>query len=100
MKLERRIRALENKLASDPFILVFADGTRREIPSVGNYWFKLFIADQDDGDLTPNQKRHIEWIRESVGAFEPGGGHLIDLFRSILNSPTEDQPTERTIWET
>lgn len=39
------------------------------------------------GGGTPQQEKHLDLIRRSVGSSEPGGGHLVDLTRALLLSP-------------
>jgi hypothetical protein len=89
MRLEKRIRALEARLTSDPVSLQFADGSTKEIRGPGDFLLDLFCAALGRTDLNSRQAAQLELIRESVAAEEPGGGHMVELLRALLNSPLE-----------
>jgi hypothetical protein len=89
MKLEKRVQALEARWIADPVMLHFADGSTREIPGSGDYLLNFFIAVCGEKDLTPGQRKQVEWVRQCVGATQPGGGYMIELLRSFLDGPTE-----------
>jgi len=87
MRLEKRIQALEARLIADPVILQFADGSTKEICGQGDFLMDLFRAAFGGTDLNSQQVAQLDLIRKSVRAEEPGGGHMIELLKSILNSP-------------
>ena len=79
--LRRRLRALEQNVVNEPVTLVMPDGSiqilrgsAREL--LGRAW---------RGERGPA----IGLIAQSISSTEPGGAHLIDLARAILNSPME-----------
>jgi len=87
MTLEKRIRALEARLVSDPVILHFADGSAKEIRGQGDFLLDLFAGACSGAELSPVRTAQLDLIRKSVDVEEPGGGRLTELLRSILNSP-------------
>jgi hypothetical protein len=84
MKLKRRLEALERRLVCDPATLFFEDGTSAQLTGRGDYIVDLFVA-AVRGERSPR----IELIARSVRSEEPGGGHLLDLMRALLNGPAE-----------
>ena len=86
MTLKRRVETLERRLICDPTTLFFADGTSTQITGRGDYILNLFAA-AVRGERTP----HMELISRSVRSEEPGGGHMLDLARALLNGPVEVQ---------
>ncbi|HEY7334133.1 MAG TPA: hypothetical protein VH639_04555 [Bryobacteraceae bacterium] len=82
MKLEKRLRALEARMLSEPVILRFADGSTRELCGPRGFLLHLFVESSSE-DLTPEQTSQLDLIRASVAAGEPGGGHIIDLLRAL-----------------
>jgi hypothetical protein len=97
MRLEKRIRALEARLVSDPVVLQFADGSTKEICGRGDFLLDLFCGACSGSDLGPAHAAQLELIRQSVGAQEPGGGHMVELIRSLLNSPRSPEDDERVV---
>jgi hypothetical protein len=89
MRLEKRIRALESKMLSDPVILYFPDGTTRQICGRGDYLLRLFCVACGGGDLSPRQAEQLELIRQSVDVQEPGGGRMVEFLQCFLHGPTE-----------
>jgi hypothetical protein len=83
----RRLEALESEFDGDgPVSLYFEDGTREllrctDVPRL------LGLACQPH-DLSPDDVRRLDLISRSVRSVEPGGGHMIELTRAILLSPT------------
>lgn len=80
-KLRRRLHMLEQHAISEPVTLVMPDGRteilRGSAPELlGRAW---------RGERGPG----IGLIARSISSVEPGGGHLIDLARAILNSPLQ-----------
>ena len=87
--LEKRVRALEARLVSDPVILHFADGSTKEIRGPGDFLLGLFSTAFGGADPNPLQAAQLELIGRSLKAEEPGGGSMIELLRALLNSPLE-----------
>jgi hypothetical protein len=88
MSLQKRIRALETRLVGDPVTLFFADGTTRQIHGRGDFLLDLLAA-ACGGNPGPREAAHLELICKSVDAQEPGGGHMVELVRSLLSGPVE-----------
>jgi hypothetical protein len=63
------------------------DGRTETIPSRGEYMLNLFTC-ACDGERT----REMELIAESISSTEPGGAHMVDLLRALLNSPWRNDP--------
>src|ERR1700690_1523511 len=91
MSIERRIRALEARLLSDPVVLIFGDGSSRELHGRGDFLLRLFCGASGGADLTPWQAEQLELIRRSVSAQEPGGGCMTEVLRCLLNGPVEER---------
>ena len=85
MNLKRRLKALEKGLIAEPIILHMPDGQKVTLRGKGDYALDL-LARAVRGDRTSE----IELISRSIASTEPSGGHLVDLARAILNSPTGD----------
>jgi hypothetical protein len=85
MNLKRRIKALERGFITEPIILQMADGRRVTLSGSGGYALDL-LARACEATRTPE----VNLVAGSIASTEPGGGHLLDLARAILNSPTED----------
>lgn len=94
MRLEKRIRALEAKMFSDPAILYFADGSTKEICGRSDYMLDLLLA-ACRAEVSPAQAAHLDIIRESVSAREPGGGRMIELVRCALRGPAGERGDRR-----
>jgi hypothetical protein len=90
MRFERRIRALEARMIADPVVLYFADGSEREICGRGDFLLSL-LTGTCGKKLSSRQAAQLELIRQSVGAREPGGGHMVELLRALLNGPVQEQ---------
>jgi hypothetical protein len=89
MKVEKRLRVLENRLLSDPVTLYLADGTMQKLYGPKDFMLNL-VADAWRGtDLGPGQAAQMDLIRQSVAAREPGGGRMVELLRCMLNAPAE-----------
>ena len=89
MKLEKRIKALEKRVISNPVVLIFQDGSTREIRGKKYFLLDLFAASGKPSTLTPVQAAQLESIRKSVGAREPGGGRMTELIRCAANISLE-----------
>ena len=90
MRLEKRIRALESKMHSDPVILYFADGSTREICGRADYLLKLFCTACYGGELSPRQAAELDLIRDSVGEGGASCAHMIEIVRCFLLGPAEE----------
>jgi hypothetical protein len=90
MRLEKRIRALEARLIADPLVLCFADGSTRELGGRGDFVMGLFHKACGGVDISPGQAAKLDLIRKSVSAQEPGGAHMVELLRCLLNGPVEE----------
>ena len=82
INLLRRLEALEENLTSEPTLLRMPDGRTETLSGHGDYVLDL-LARAVRGDRTPE----MELIAKSVGSAEPGGAHMIDLVRALLNGP-------------
>jgi len=85
INLLRRLEALEERLTSEPILLRMPDGRTATLPGHNDYVLDL-LARAVRGDRTPE----MDLIARSVGSTEPGGAHMIDLVRALLNGPVED----------
>ena len=100
MNFRRRIRVLEKRLPSEPIVLWMPDG-RTEMLRVRGVALLDLVCRTCSGERTPE----IELVLESVSSRELGGGHMLDVVRSLvmdaiepndLNQPMEDG-TQRPI---
>lgn len=81
--LNRRLAALEKDLCSnEKIMLLMPDGRTETLPDQDTV---RLLGCAVDGERTPE----MELIARSVSSTEPGGAHMIDLTRALLNSPTE-----------
>jgi hypothetical protein len=83
MKLNQRLKILEREIINEPIVLTMPDGRTKTLP--GSQATGL-LARSIGNERTPE----IEIVARSISSPEPGGGHLIDLARAILNSPAGD----------
>ena len=81
LKLEKRLRALEARVNSNP-ILHFADGTEKRSSGPKHYLLDL-LADRSRNDLSPKDAENWELILRCKWAEEPGGGRLVELIQSV-----------------
>ena len=88
MRFEKRIKVLELRLFTDPVILYLPNGGEQRLSGHGDFILRL-MRGAFENDLSPSQTQQLKWIRESKDALEPDGAHMIELLRSLLNSPTE-----------
>ena len=93
MRLEKRVRALEERLIGTPAILHFADGSKRDLRGSCDFLLHLFYGACGGADLNPGQVAHLDLIRRSVSVEEPGGGHMVELIQALLNGPAEERGT-------
>jgi hypothetical protein len=90
MRLEKRIRALEATMLSDPVILCFADGSTREICGRADYLLKLFCTACYGGNLSPRQAAELDLIRDSVSAGGASCARMTESIRAFLNGPADE----------
>jgi hypothetical protein len=83
VNLHRRLQALEKRLVSEPIRLQMPDGRVVTLPCdcAGD-----LLLQACRGARTPE----IELLAQSISSTEPGGGHLVDLARALVNTPTEE----------
>jgi hypothetical protein len=85
MNLQRRLKTLERGFIAEPISLLMPSGNTVTLRGGRDYALDL-VARVCRGDRTPE----VEFVAQSVSSTEPGGGHLVDLARAILNSPKQD----------
>lgn len=90
VNLRRRLEALEQNLSSEPILLLMPDGRTETLPGHNDYVLDLFSRALR-GDRTPE----MEVIAQSKSSREPGGAHMVDLVRALLNGPNDDAPGTR-----
>jgi hypothetical protein len=91
MNFERRLRALEARMNTDPVILRFADGSTRELRGPGDFLLRLFPGVFGKTNLSPGQAAQLDLIRQSVGSKEPGGGRMVELIQCLLHAQASAQ---------
>ena len=89
MKLEKRIRALEAKMLSDPLIFHFADGSVKTLTG-GRHFLVDLLVRSSSPDLNPAERAQLDLIYESVSAEKPGGGHLVEMMQSVMGESVEE----------
>jgi hypothetical protein len=82
MNFKRRLDALERKLVCEPATLFFEDGSSVEIRGRADFILNLFNA-----AIRGVHSHEADLIRRSVRSEEPGGAHLIDVVRAVLQGP-------------
>ena len=87
--LYRRLELLEKQTSNEPIVLQMPDGRMETLPGHNDYVLGL-LGRAVRGDRTPE----MALIAQSISSTEPGGAHMIDLVRALLNGPNED--TQRT----
>ena len=85
INLLRRLEALEQQFTSEPIVLLMPDGRTETLPGHSDYVLDL-LGRAVREDRTPK----MELIAQSKSSREPGGAHMIDLARALLNGPAED----------
>ena len=68
MKFEKRIRALEAAIITEPGILRFADGSIRKIRGQGDFLRDLFAKAWSGAELSAAQTAQLDLIRKCVRA--------------------------------
>jgi len=79
MNLHRRLEALERQITSEPILLLMPDGRTETL--------RGDVLDLFSRALREDRTPEIELIAQSIGSVEPGGGHMMDLARALLNGP-------------
>jgi len=83
--LRRRLELLEGQITSEQILLQMPDGRMEALPGHNDYVLNL-LSRAVRGDRTPE----MELIARSRSSTEPGGAHMIDLVRALLNGPQAD----------
>ena len=91
MKIQRRLELLEKRLMSEPIMLLMPDGRTETLRGRRYYTLDLFKR-ACEGDRTPE----LELIAQSISSTEPGGGHMLDMVRAILNRAADDGSADDT----
>ena len=60
-------------------------GRTQTLPGHNDYVLNM-LSRAVRGDRTPE----MELVARSVSSSEPGGAHMVDLVRALLNGPVED----------
>jgi hypothetical protein len=95
MTLRRRLEAFEKDLGtSEPILLLMPDGRAETLPGQNDYVLNL-LSRAVRGERTPE----MELVARSVSSTEPGGAHMIDLLRALLNGPAETAPRRTRVPE-
>jgi hypothetical protein len=89
MRLEKRIWALEARMITNPVILLFADGSTRELHGPGDFLLRLFPGVFGKANLSPGQAAQLDLIRQSVGSKERGGGRMVELLQCFLHAQAD-----------
>jgi len=82
--LRYRLSVLEGRPGSELITLTMPDGRIETLRGSGDFMRDLFSG-VCSGVRTPV----TELVARSIASTEPGGGHLIELARAILNSPVD-----------
>jgi len=83
INLRRRLEALErNLISSEPILLLMPDGRTEALRGDVLDLFSRAVG----GERTPE----MDLISQSISSVEPGGAHMIDLARALLNGPRQD----------
>lgn len=89
LSLKSRIQRIEAKMISEPVVLTFADGSNRELRGSRGFQLKLF-AGLSGEQLDSQQAEQLDLIRRCASVEEPGGGHLIEMLRALME-PTQER---------
>ena len=86
MKLLRRLEALEKEkeFAGESIILHMPDGRSETLPGHNNYALD-YALDLFTCATRGERTLELELIAQSISSTEPGGAHMIDLVRVLLN---------------
>lgn len=83
-----RLADLEKRLQGGEIKLVMPDGQEVYIIGDAQKLFANAVREHQAGKLSETS----ELIKRSVLSSEPGGSCLLELARSLLNSPSEPEP--------
>jgi hypothetical protein len=89
-QLQSRVRTLESRLLADPVILHFADGSTGTIPSDVFVSQGLVAASFRGAKRTPKQTALLDLIRQTEFAEEPGGAHMVEVIKVLLDAAEVD----------
>jgi hypothetical protein len=89
INMRRRLEALEEQLTSEPIVLLMPNGRTETLSGQNDYVLDL-LSRAVRGDRTPE----MELIARSTSSSEPGGAHMIDLVRALLNGSVESAGPE------
>lgn len=81
VRLNRRLTQLEKQFSSEPIVLQMPDGRTVTLRGNGDYAVRLL------GSVFGNPTPDLALIAQSTSSTEPGGAHLIDLARALLQGP-------------
>lgn len=90
IKLEKRLRELENKLLANRVTLYFGDGSTRQILGDTDYLIDLLISASGGGQRDCGHAADLELIRSCVKSKEANGGHMVELIQCLLIEPAEE----------
>ena len=80
--VHRRLETLEKGLVTEPATLLMPDGRTETLQGPRDFVLEL-LSRACCGERTPE----TELLAQSISSTEPGGGHLLDLARALLNGP-------------
>jgi len=89
INLRRRLEALEKGVTTEPIVLRMPDGRTETLRGDVLDLFSRAVS----GERTPE----MELISQSISSVEPGGAHMIDLARALLNGPMQDTYRSRQV---
>ena len=84
MNFEKRLRALEARMISDPVVLSMPDGSKRELHGGGDFLLHLFPGVFGKANLSPGQAAQLDLIRQSVHA-----QRLVELLQCFLHAQSD-----------
>jgi hypothetical protein len=97
VSLRRRVEALEKDLITEPAILTMPDGSTVTIPGGGDYLLRLLEVATHEESASPEETKHLDLIRCSRDAREPGGGRITEVIRVLLHGPVETSTAEHDV---
>lgn len=84
---ERRLRALEKQLGSDPICVHLSDGSTRELSRSKSYPIELLRAVLNPSNLSPAQLADLAMLTDAGKIHNPGNAGLLELACALYNSP-------------
>jgi len=88
--IRSRLESLEEQITSEPIMLLMPGSRTEVLPGHNDYVLNLLWR-AIRGDRTPE----MELIARSESSTEPGGAHMIDLVRALLNGPNTEPSQDR-----